>query len=487
MEEVTYLIEEGHQLEQAGSFQNLQTLVEVSSLLHQQGDHLQLHPWPGNTAGTNVVLHQGHLQTVGVPSTVIQQTGVVGVRPRLHVEDNIRSQVEDNVRIGSPVEDNVKRRGGGRRGQGGQAEFRACHVCGEKAGRHSYYGGQVCPSCRAFFRRSVQSGYNATYFCIKEGNCEINLKTRKNCQYCRYKKCEACGMKTTWVLTDEERKEKFEGRRGKRKKKTGPEYEACDDPPGVPDIKERISEDELVEVNQYVRDSGHWDISKVNDMDVSLIREIIRMVAFHHKMSDSGQKELNTVIIKRGRKFAYCVREFQDLSYHDRQQLLTANLPTMLELQICTTFNPELLWTEQLTPILGQEEVDKLDNKLRSLNVTGLDQLQLIYNQFFQRPCMETDRHTGRQMVDIGIWSQDEKEYMLVSLLLLFSPDTLDLAERRRVEDIQLKFATLLQKYLYYKHQSEPRLALSRFTSSLLLVTRCREFSNLTKRAQYLV
>ncbi len=34
---------------------------------------------------------------------------------------------------------------------------RLCHVCGEGAGKHSYYGGQVCPSCRAFFRRSVQS------------------------------------------------------------------------------------------------------------------------------------------------------------------------------------------------------------------------------------------------------------------------------------------------------------------------------------------
>ena len=34
---------------------------------------------------------------------------------------------------------------------------RICHVCGELAGKHSYYGGQVCPSCRAFFRRSVQS------------------------------------------------------------------------------------------------------------------------------------------------------------------------------------------------------------------------------------------------------------------------------------------------------------------------------------------
>jgi hypothetical protein len=30
-----------------------------------------------------------------------------------------------------------------------------CEVCGERAGKHSYYGGQVCPSCRAFFRRSV--------------------------------------------------------------------------------------------------------------------------------------------------------------------------------------------------------------------------------------------------------------------------------------------------------------------------------------------
>ena len=36
---------------------------------------------------------------------------------------------------------------------------RLCHVCGEQAGKHSYYGGQVCPSCRAFFRRSVQSKY----------------------------------------------------------------------------------------------------------------------------------------------------------------------------------------------------------------------------------------------------------------------------------------------------------------------------------------
>jgi hypothetical protein len=58
-------------------------------------------------------------------------------------------------------------------------EQRPCLVCGEKAGKHSYYGGQVCPSCRAFFRRSVQSCYNASYFCPKDANCQINIKTRE--------------------------------------------------------------------------------------------------------------------------------------------------------------------------------------------------------------------------------------------------------------------------------------------------------------------
>ena len=40
-----------------------------------------------------------------------------------------------------------------------------CQVCGEKAGKHLYYGGQVCPSCRAFFRRSVTNKYHDTFIC----------------------------------------------------------------------------------------------------------------------------------------------------------------------------------------------------------------------------------------------------------------------------------------------------------------------------------
>ena len=37
----------------------------------------------------------------------------------------------------------------------------------------------------------------------------LNAQTRKNCQFCRFKKCLESGMKTSWVLSDEERNRRF--------------------------------------------------------------------------------------------------------------------------------------------------------------------------------------------------------------------------------------------------------------------------------------
>jgi len=438
--DVTYAVINEEDLLQAGSFQNLQTLVEVSSILAAQGVY------------TNP-------EQPSEKEELVRQT-ILTEQPVQQQEQAYQQPLEPAAR--------ESQLGTARRSRA--AEVRECHVCGERAGKHSYYGGQVCPSCRAFFRRSVQSGYNATYFCIKDGNCEVTLKTRKNCQYCRYKLCEAAGMKTTWVLTEEERKQKFEGRKKKRKSGSIDE-EIVDDPLA----RVGISSQELEEVEQYVRTSGHWDVSKVSDMNTSLIREFIRMVAFKHSLSAWGQEELRSVIRRRVERFATGVRELQELTYGDRQTILTTNLPRLLELQLCSTFNPDLQWTEQLSPLLGQEETDKLDNKLRSLNVTDLDDLHLSYLQFFPNYQHRDEARLLSLISEIGGWSQDEKEYVLVSLVLLFCPDMLDLIERRRVEDFQLKFATLLQKYLNDKHKLEPSVAVSRFAGGMLLVTRCRE------------
>ena len=50
---------------------------------------------------------------------------------------------------------------------------------------------------------------------------------------------------------------------------------------------------------------------------------------------------------------------------------MSQNIPYLVEMQICTFFNPDLMWHEQFIPLMGQEEVDKLDKKLKSLNIAG--------------------------------------------------------------------------------------------------------------------
>jgi len=90
-----------------------------------------------------------------------------------------------------------------------------CPVCGDNAAKHVHYGAMTCFSCRAFFRRSIQNKTADNYVCRRTGTCEINLKTRKNCQFCRFQKCMSMGMKRSSVLTEEERNHRFRKTRDK--------------------------------------------------------------------------------------------------------------------------------------------------------------------------------------------------------------------------------------------------------------------------------
>ena len=83
-----------------------------------------------------------------------------------------------------------------------------CIVCGAAAARHVHYGATTCFSCRAFFRRSFHNGIARQYICKKENSCIITEKTRKYCQKCRIQKCLDAGMKSSGVLTEDERSQR---------------------------------------------------------------------------------------------------------------------------------------------------------------------------------------------------------------------------------------------------------------------------------------
>ena len=57
-----------------------------------------------------------------------------------------------------------------------------------------------------FFRRSVK---NAKKFACAFGKmCSVTPQNRRKCQFCRYQKCLAVGMKAECVLNDDELAEK---------------------------------------------------------------------------------------------------------------------------------------------------------------------------------------------------------------------------------------------------------------------------------------
>ena len=84
-----------------------------------------------------------------------------------------------------------------------------CSVCTMPALKHSSYGGQVCSSCRSFFRRAAQSGYHAIFHCKQGKMCKMDPKSRKKCHFCRFQSCLRSGMRITWVLADQERKRRY--------------------------------------------------------------------------------------------------------------------------------------------------------------------------------------------------------------------------------------------------------------------------------------
>ncbi|KAG8535696.1 hypothetical protein GDO81_027955, partial [Engystomops pustulosus] len=58
-------------------------------------------------------------------------------------------------------------------------------------GKH--YGVYSCEGCKGFFKRTVRK--DLTYTCRDNKDCMIDKRQRNRCQYCRYQKCLAMGMK----------------------------------------------------------------------------------------------------------------------------------------------------------------------------------------------------------------------------------------------------------------------------------------------------
>ncbi|RNA06318.1 ecdysone-induced 78C-like isoform X8 [Brachionus plicatilis] len=94
----------------------------------------------------------------------------------------------------------------GGKARGATYDGNKCMICSDRASGF-HYGVLACEGCKGFFKRvckeklksdstgeSTIISLQSKRHCVFGGNCEINVRTRNRCQYCRIQKCIDLGM-----------------------------------------------------------------------------------------------------------------------------------------------------------------------------------------------------------------------------------------------------------------------------------------------------
>merc|ERR1719367_1773860 len=283
-----------------------------------------------------------------------------------------------------------------------------CVICGDRAsGKH--YGVYSCEGCKGFFKRTVRK--ELTYACRENRNCLIDKHQRNRCQFCRYNKCIACGMKREAV--QEERQ------RSKSDKGVGDD-EAENSNLGPGDMPaERILEAERMS-----------DKFELDQAGVSVDTDI------QTKFKFAGEKQLNSLV-----EWAKHIPHFAELSIDDQVALLRGG------------------WNELLIAGFAHRSVG-IQNGILLANgvvVTRENAHTCGVGSIFDRVLIEL-------VSKMQEMTMDKTELGCLRAIVLFNPDVKGLQDINRVEQLRERVYASLEEYTRTKNENEP----GRFAKLLL-------------------
>ncbi|XP_067388596.1 retinoic acid receptor RXR-gamma [Emydura macquarii macquarii] len=123
---------------------------------------------------------------------------VAHTSPQLNVMNNVSSSEDIKPLPGLPGIGNVNYSAT----SPGSLAKHICAICGDRSsGKH--YGVYSCEGCKGFFKRTIRK--DLIYTCRDNKDCLIDKRQRNRCQYCRYQKCLAMGMKREAVQEERQR------------------------------------------------------------------------------------------------------------------------------------------------------------------------------------------------------------------------------------------------------------------------------------------
>ncbi|XP_078263570.1 retinoic acid receptor RXR-alpha-B isoform X2 [Rhinoraja longicauda] len=283
-----------------------------------------------------------------------------------------------------------------------------CAICGDRSsGKH--YGVYSCEGCKGFFKRTVRK--DLTYTCRDTKDCMIDKRQRNRCQYCRYQKCLATGMKREAVQEERQRgKERSDN-------ELEPSSSINDDMP-----VEKILEAELAvepKMETYV------DASPGNSSNDPVTN-----------ICQAADKQLFTLV-----EWAKRIPHFSDLPLDDQVILLRAG------------------WNELLIASFSHRSISVKDGILLAtgLHVHRSSAHSAGVGSIFDRVLTEL----VSKMKDMQM---DKTELGCLRAIVLFNPDAKGLSNTAEVESLREKVYASLEAYTKHKYPEQP----GRFAKLLL-------------------
>jgi len=267
-----------------------------------------------------------------------------------------------------------------------------------------------CEGCKGFFKRTVRK--ELSYACREDKNCPIDKRHRNRCQFCRYNKCVAVGMKRDAV--QEERQ------RSKSDKSTGGDDDGENINIGHGDMPaERILEAERVS-----------DKFELDQLAVGAETDI------QTKFKFAGEKQLTSLV-----EWAKHIPHFTELCIEDQVALLRGG------------------WNELLIAGFAHRSVG-IQNGILLANgvvVTRENAHTSGVGGIFDRVLIEL-------VSKMQEMTMDKTELGCLRAIVLFNPDVKGLQDINRVEQLRERVYASLEEYTRTTHENEP----GRFAKLLL-------------------
>ncbi|XP_026883352.1 retinoic acid receptor RXR-gamma-A [Electrophorus electricus] len=283
-----------------------------------------------------------------------------------------------------------------------------CAICGDRSsGKH--YGVYSCEGCKGFFKRTVRK--DLTYMCRDSKECLIDKRQRNRCQYCRYQKCLAMGMKREAVQEERQRG------RDKSDSEVDSSSSLNEDMP-----VEKILDAELAvepKTEAYIHSNAG---NSTNDPVTNICQ--------------AADKQLFTLV-----EWAKRVPHFSQLSLDDQVILLRAG------------------WNELLIASFSHRSVTVRDGIVLAtgLHVHRSSAHSAGVGSIFDRVLSEL----VSKMKDMHM---DKTELGCLRAIVLFNPDAKGLSSPSEVEALREKVYASLESYTKYKYPEQP----GRFAKLLL-------------------